>query len=63
MPETKNKVEGAVKKAVGKATGNRKLEAKGKAQETRGKANEVVRKGKEKASVLRSKAKRQASKG
>jgi uncharacterized protein YjbJ (UPF0337 family) len=63
MPETKNKVEGAVKKAVGKATGNKKLEAKGKAQETRGKANEVQRKGKEKASVLRGKAKRQASKG
>ena len=63
MPEAKNKVEGAVKKAVGKATGNRKLEAKGKAQETRGKANEAVRKGKEKATALRSKAKRQASKG
>ncbi len=63
MPETKNKVEGAVKKAVGRATGNRKLEAKGKAQETRGKANEAVRKGREKASVLRNKAKRQASKG
>jgi len=63
MAEIKNKVEGAVKKTVGKASGNKKLEAKGKAQETRGKANEVVRKGKEKASVLRSKAKRQASKG
>lgn len=63
MPEIKNKVEGAVKKTIGKASGNKKLEAKGKAQETRGKANEVVRKGKEKASVLRSKAKGHTSKG
>jgi uncharacterized protein YjbJ (UPF0337 family) len=60
MPEIKNKVEGGLKKTVGKASGNNKLEAKGKAQETRGKANEVGRKGKEKASALRSKAKRLA---
>jgi len=63
MAEIKNKVEGAVKKTVGKASGNKKYEAEGKAQETWGKAHEVVRKGQEKASVLRSKAKRQASKG
>ncbi len=61
MPEIKNKVEGGLKKTVGKATGDKKLEKKGRAQETRGKANEVERKGKEKASALRGKAKKQAS--
>lgn len=61
MPELKNKVEGGVKKAVGGAIGDKKLEKKGRAQETRGKANEVERKGKEKASALRTRARKQAS--
>ncbi|HEY8740598.1 MAG TPA: CsbD family protein [Candidatus Dormibacteraeota bacterium] len=62
MPELKNKLEGHFKKTVGKATGDKKLEKQGRAQETRGKAEEVERKGKERASALRVKARQQASK-
>ena len=46
MGEIKNKVAGNVKKAAGRATGNRDLEARGEGQKTVGKVQEVGRKAK-----------------
>lgn len=44
MGETSNKVMGKTKKAVGRATGDRDLEGRGKLQETAGKAQGGLRK-------------------
>ncbi len=46
MGETKNKIAGNVKKAAGRATGNRDLEARGEGQKTVGKVQEIGRKAK-----------------
>jgi uncharacterized protein YjbJ (UPF0337 family) len=37
-----NKLAGSAKRALGKATGNRKLQAKGAVQQTKGKAQDAV---------------------
>ena len=46
MGETKNKVAGNLKKAAGRATGDRGLESRGEGQKTVGKVQEVGRKAK-----------------
>ena len=46
MGETKNKVAGNLKKAAGRATGDRGLESRGDGQKAMGKVQEVGRKAK-----------------
>lgn len=43
MSSTSDKISGKTKQVVGKITGNEKLEAKGKAEETKGKVKSEIK--------------------
>ncbi|MET8748040.1 CsbD family protein [Streptomyces sp. NPDC001890] len=47
IKNVENIAEGKTKEAAGKAVGNESLEAKGRAQKTKGKVKQVIEKGKD----------------